>query len=64
MAEMLGGEGITSTGAKQLDADDTLLAQLTIRCVWAFAKSRGWEKMSLHRSEKTGKRNRQPITHW
>ncbi len=31
MAEALGGESITSTGAKQLDADATLLAQLTIR---------------------------------
>ena len=31
MAEMLGDEATTSTGATQLDSDDTLLAQLTIR---------------------------------
>ena len=31
MAEALGGETVTSTGVTQLDADDTLLAQLTIR---------------------------------
>ena len=31
MAEMSGGEDITSTGAKQLADDDTMLAQLTVR---------------------------------